>query len=233
MSKSGIVYKLCCVDTDITEEYIGSTKNFTRRRTEHKSRCHHESGEKYNFYLYQFIRENGGWDNWRMIQLEAVKYDTKRDLEAHERRWIEQLKPELNKNMPGRTRQEYYKQNKEEMDVYYKEYKEQNTDKIKKYQKEYRGENKEKMDVYYKEYREQNKDKIKKYREENKDKIKKYREENKDKIKEYQKEYRGGNKNKIKDKHKVKCIYCDIELRKNSLYNHNNTQKHIYNYIYY
>jgi hypothetical protein len=42
-----------------------------------------------------------------MIQLESVNYDTKRDLEAHERRWIELLKPELNKQIPTRTWEEY------------------------------------------------------------------------------------------------------------------------------
>jgi hypothetical protein len=143
MSKSGIVYKLCCVDTDITEEYVGSTKNFNRRRTAHKSCCNNENSKEYNKYVYQFIRANGGFNNWRMIQLEVVNYETKRDLEAHERRWIEQLKPELNKQLPSRTRQEYYEKNKEKILEQIKQYKEKNKDNINKKNKEYREQNKD------------------------------------------------------------------------------------------
>ena len=122
MSKSGTVYKLCCVDTDIEEEYVGCTKNFNRRKTSHKSRCNNVKSNSYNLYVYQFIRNNGGFSNWSMIQLELVNYETKRDLEAHERRWIEQLKPKLNKVLPGRTQQEYKEDNKDKIKEYKKEY---------------------------------------------------------------------------------------------------------------
>ena len=54
----------------------------------------------------------------------------------------------------------------------------------------------------YKQYREENKDKIKQYREENKEKIKQrdkqWRKENKEKIKQRQKQWRKENKEKIK-----------------------------------
>jgi hypothetical protein len=137
MSKSGTIYKLCCVDTDIEEIYIGSTKNFNRRRTSHKSRCNNENSNAYNYYVYQFVRANGGFNNWRIIQLESVNYETRRDLEAHERRWIEQLKPELNKQIPTRTQEEYYENNKDKIKEYGKEQYENNKDKFKKKNKEY------------------------------------------------------------------------------------------------
>ena len=79
MSKSGTIYKLCCNDTDITEEYVGSTKNFNRRRASHKSNCNNEKSKEYNYNVYHFIRVNGGFNNWRMIQLEVVNYETKRE----------------------------------------------------------------------------------------------------------------------------------------------------------
>ena len=175
MSKSGTVYKLCCVDTDITEEYVGSTKNFNRRKTNHKTNCNNEKSNKYNMYFYQFIRDTGGFSNWSMIQLEVVNYETKRDLEAHERRWIEQLKPKLNKQLPGRTQQEYHK-----------EHYENNKDKYKEYHKEYQKNNKDKIKQYSKEYYE-----------DNKDKKKEYQKNNKDKKKQYQKEYYKNKKDKI------------------------------------
>ena len=198
MSKSGIIYKLCCNDTDITEEYVGSTKNFNRRKAEHKTNCNNEKYNKYGFYVYQFIRSNGGFNNWIMIQLESVNYETKRDLEAHERRWIELLKPRLNKNIPTRTKKEWGKDNK---------------DKIQKQKKEYIKQNKDKIFDQKKEYIEKNKDKIQKQK-------KNFYEQNKDKILE-------------QHKHKVKCIYCDSEIRNTGLTRHNKTEKHIYNYIYY
>lgn len=190
MSSRGTVYKLCCVDTDITEEYVGSTKNFNRRKASHKSSCNNEKSKDYNLNVYEFIRANGSWNNWRMIQLESVNYETRRDLEAHERRWIEQLKPELNKQIPTRT---------------HREYRENNKDKMHKYQKEYHKINKDTVNEKHRGYYKQNKDKKKEYYEQNKDKINK----------------------------KIRCIYCDIDLKNRSLQYHNNTQKHIYNYIYY
>lgn len=144
MSKSGIVYKLCCVDTDISEIYIGSTKNFNRRRTNHKSICNNENDKRYNYPVYQFIRANRGFNNWRMIQLETVNYDTKRDLEAHERRWIEQLKPELNKLIPLRTIKEWYEQNRDKLLEQMKEHYEQNKEK----KKEFYEQNKDKLNEY-------------------------------------------------------------------------------------
>ena len=90
-----------------------------------------------------------------------------------ERYWI--LNTEcINKAIPGRTKIEWL---------------EDNTDKIKEYQREYRGDNKEKTKDYNKEYYEDNKEKNKEYREKNKDHIanynKEYNEKNKDKRKEY------------------------------------------------
>jgi hypothetical protein len=228
MSKSGIVYKLCCVDTDITEEYIGSTKNFTRRRTAHKTCCNNEKSHQYNYYVYQFIRSNGGWQNWRMIQLEVVNYNTKQDLEAHERRWIEQLKPKLNKAIPGRTYKEYYEENKIKISERNKEFRKQNKEYVSKQDRIKYEKNKDKILEQRKKYYNKNKDNVI-------ERVKIYEKKNKDKLKEYRKKYNEENRHKIMEykKQKVKCVYCDIDLRNCSLTRHNKTGRHIYNYIYY
>ena len=57
----GIVYKLCCKDVNITDIYIGSTTNFTRRKWGHKTACNNEKDKSYNFKVYQFIRNHGGF----------------------------------------------------------------------------------------------------------------------------------------------------------------------------
>ena len=80
----------------------------------------------------------------------------------------------------------------------YKEYRENNKEKINEDKKKYRENNKEKIKEYHKEYRKNNKE----YRKNNKEYHKEYRENNKEKIKEYRKEYRKDNKEKIKDDEK-------------------------------
>ena len=50
------IYKLCCKNPEIKEEYVGSTTNFTRRKTEHKGTCNNENGKKFNIPVYVFIR---------------------------------------------------------------------------------------------------------------------------------------------------------------------------------
>ena len=60
------IYKIVC--DDLPEYvYIGSTTNFTNRKCSHKSNCNNENSKSYNSKIYSLIRENGGWDNWRMV----------------------------------------------------------------------------------------------------------------------------------------------------------------------
>ncbi len=56
-----IIYKLCCNDPEITDIYIGNTTNFTKRKNNHKSCCNNSNDKNHNFYVYQFIRNHGGW----------------------------------------------------------------------------------------------------------------------------------------------------------------------------
>ncbi len=66
-SKNYVFYKICSDDCD--ETYVGSTANFKSRKTEHKRSCNNENRKSYNFKIYQAIRANGGWDNFKMIQI--------------------------------------------------------------------------------------------------------------------------------------------------------------------
>jgi len=68
---------------------------------------------------------------------------------------------------------------------------------------------------------------LKEWREENKEYDKKYQEENKEKIKKYQKEWREKNKEKNKDKLRIKinCPICNSLVRKTNLTTHQRTKK--------
>jgi len=110
-SKS-IIYKLCCKNPNITDIYIGSTINFKKRKHDHKSNCNNnsETNKKYNYYVYQYIRDNGGWSNWDMIQIIEYSCENKKQLQSKERYYIDLLKSSLNGQLPTRTREEYIKQ---------------------------------------------------------------------------------------------------------------------------
>ena len=58
-----IIYKIYCKDHNITDTYVGHTTNFVQRKYAHKQ----QSDNINNMCkLYVFIRNNGGWVNWKM-----------------------------------------------------------------------------------------------------------------------------------------------------------------------
>jgi hypothetical protein len=106
-----IIYKLCCKDLSITEAYVGHTTDMRKRKSNHKSRCNNIKDKKYNLNVYKFIRDNGGWDNWDMIEIERFEAIDGNDAKKRERYYIEELKATLNSEIPIRTqkeREEYY-----------------------------------------------------------------------------------------------------------------------------
>ena len=87
------IYSIQCKDKEVKEFYIGSCKNYRKRKKDHKYNC---NTLKQETTIYKYIRQNGGWDNWEMIV--EVKTD---DLCKEERLELEQyymdlLKPCLN-----------------------------------------------------------------------------------------------------------------------------------------
>ena len=128
----GLIYKIVCKDVNIKECYYGSTTNFRQRKTGHKTNCNNINSKQYNQKKYQFIRENGGWDNFVMLEIEKFSCKDKNELNAEERRVIDELKSKLNCNVPGRTKKEYCAVNKEHKKEYDKEYNEKNKEKMTK-----------------------------------------------------------------------------------------------------
>ena len=108
-----IIYKIVSNNPEIKELYIGSTTNFSRRKCQHKTSCNNIKSKEYNFNVYQFIRANGGWVNFDMVQIEQYNATDKHSLHARERYWIEELKPSLNCCIPSRTRNERYQDNRD------------------------------------------------------------------------------------------------------------------------
>ena len=110
---NSIIYKLCCREVNINDVYVGSTTNFNRRKQSHKSKCNNEKG--YNINVYKFIRGNGGFENWDMIEIERFNAIDKQELHKRERYYIDSLKASLNSCIPTRTDKEYRENNKDKM----------------------------------------------------------------------------------------------------------------------
>eukprot|EP01038_Epipyxis_sp_PR26KG_P018839 gene18839-26674_t len=85
------------------------------------------------------------------------------ELRARERYHVERIKC-VNKNIPGRKREEYrkgyYENNKEHIKEVTKVYVQKNMEKIKENKKQYNQDNKDYFKNYSKVYREQNKEKL-------------------------------------------------------------------------
>lgn len=150
-----IMYKIVCKDLSITDVYVGHTTNFVKRKNNHKTVCNNIYNKSYHFKLYEFIRENGDWDNFNMIEIEKYPCIDGNEASSRERYWYEQLNATLNKCIPCRNKNEYYKDNKDKILDYKKDY--YQTNKHKKL--EYYQTNKEKILEKKKEKYQTNKDK--------------------------------------------------------------------------
>jgi hypothetical protein len=109
-----IIYKLCCKNPEIKDIYVGHTCNHLRRKHEHKKACNNSNRKDYNYHVYKFIRNNGGWNNWHIVMIEEYPCESKLQAEKRERHWIETLNSTLNRQIPTRTDVEYREQNRED-----------------------------------------------------------------------------------------------------------------------
>ena len=135
MTTTGFIYRLWSPDSQ--EFYIGSTTNPRKRRYNHKSACNTVGSKLYNLPLYRHIRANGGWGAWRMEIEQQVQFTHRHELNRIEGKFIRRLSPSLNKAVAGRTKGEYYQDNREAMNErtkhYYQEHKATLAEKAKRY----------------------------------------------------------------------------------------------------
>ncbi len=200
------IYKLCCKDLDIKEIYVGHTTDMRRRKYRHKSCCINETAKGHNYNVYQYIRENGGWDNFDMIEVERYNAIDGYDATKRERYWIDELKATLNCKLPTRTHKEYREDNKEIISEQRKNHYSNNKEKISEYQKQYFKNNMDKINERNKEYNKNHKEMRFKISH-------KYYENNKEVISE-------------KTKEKITCE-CGCVCRKDTLSKHIKTINHI------
>lgn len=98
-----VIYKIVCKDVAITDLYVGSTTDFTKRKSQHKRSCNNPTDNDYNQTKYQCIRSNGGWENWDMLEIEKSPCSDGNEARTRERYWYEQLNANLSCFKPIRT----------------------------------------------------------------------------------------------------------------------------------
>ena len=147
--------KIVCNDLSITDFYVGHTTNFANRKNRHKTSCNSNN----MLYVYSFIRDHGGWDNFDMILLDRHTCNDKLEALRIERKYIEDLKPTLNRNIPTRTRVEWVEDNKEHVVEYKHQWSMENKDKVDAKHRQTYVENREETITKVKAYYEKNKDK--------------------------------------------------------------------------
>lgn len=157
-----VIYKIYCLDNQIDYTYIGHTKSFNTRKSQHKRDCCKET-LNHNFPIYQIIRQHGGWNNWNMIPIEQLDCELI-EAKIREQYWIEQQKNKLNTKVAFISEedqkikdhndfQEYYYSHQQEILDKKKIWRDENKDKIKKNNEDWYEKNKEKRKIYNAEYR--------------------------------------------------------------------------------
>ena len=148
--KNFIIYEI--FNESLNFRYIGSTCNFSSRKSTHKTHCKKQLKLK----LYETINENGGWDNFTMRPIEEFVCENNLEARMRERYWCEMYNPNLNTRKAYTSIEEkesYYDENKDRFKQYYQE----NRERLKQYYQERYKENRENKLKYQKEYRDKTK----------------------------------------------------------------------------
>jgi hypothetical protein len=198
------MYKICPKNKELDFCYIGHTANFNERQSRHIRNTYNANDAKhYHLKQYEFIRNNGGWDEWEMIEIEKLNGKTKLEARIREQELIEEHGANLN-SLKAYISDEQRKEIKRQIT---NKYREENKELIKEQTKKYKEDHKEIIAEQMKKYRAENKEKI--Y-----EKTKQYREKNKEKYQECDKAWREKNKEVLKERRKLKTAELKAEKLK-------------------
>ena len=103
------IYRIFCKDENIKDCYVGSTRSFSRRKSQHFTINRYPTRPAYNYKIYKCIRENGGEDNWEMEKLFTFKPTDVINLREIEKEYIIKYNANLNTQVPNRSPEQYRK----------------------------------------------------------------------------------------------------------------------------
>ena len=153
--KNGKIYTIRC-KLDSSLVYVGSTcEKLCSRFTKHK----YDWKNNTQMPLYSYIED---FNDWYIELVEDFPCERREQLLKREGEIMREI-GNLNKQIAGRTIEEYRKTNSEKTKQYNTIYYQENKEKIKNQCKEYMDAHREQKHKNDKQYREQNKEKIKLY----------------------------------------------------------------------
>ncbi len=138
--ENAIIYKI--VDNTTGNIYIGSTCSpIHKRLNDHKA--------KYNYYLRNKCPNVTSFDiikngDYYIEVIEECDVKNKNELALREQHYIKTMKC-INKQIPGRTKKEYYNETYESFKESRRRYVEENKEKIANYKREWSQQNKERL----------------------------------------------------------------------------------------
>lgn len=94
--QKSLIYKIQHIEK-LELLYIGSTTNFIKRKAQHKENCMHSNYKKYNYPIYKMIRDNEGWDYFKMTIIKEFPCNSKTELLIEEDKLMLELKSNMNK----------------------------------------------------------------------------------------------------------------------------------------
>ena len=95
-----IIYKITCRDPLIKDLYVGHTTNFVQRKYAHKQSCINEKCLNYKCKLYETIRNNGNWENWKMEIINFFECKNQYEARKKEQEYFVSLNATLNSIEP-------------------------------------------------------------------------------------------------------------------------------------
>ena len=135
-----VIYKIQHIEKDDLL-YVGHTTDFTKRKSLHKYNSNNELSRQASLKIYQIVRNNGGWDMFKMLEVKKFPCNDKREALAEEDRVMKELKANMNaigavydvekhRQTQKKCNIEYKKDHQEELLKYWKEYRVININKI-------------------------------------------------------------------------------------------------------
>ena len=114
-----IIYKITCKDPLIKDIYVGHTTNFVQRKHAHKQSCINVKSRNYKLKLYEVIRANGGWKNWKMEIIDLFNLNDQYEARQKEQEYYISLNASLNSNEPCTTKNSTIIKKNIEKKIYY------------------------------------------------------------------------------------------------------------------
>ena len=81
--KNIVIYKIQHIDNE-EMLYVGHTTDFTKRKYLHRTTCTNPNLRLHNLKVYEMIRNNGGWDSFKMLEIKKYPCNDKREASAEE-----------------------------------------------------------------------------------------------------------------------------------------------------